>query len=163
MQSSSRSRICRIRALAKKIKPKRFAPDQVRNSEISKRHLLEEENAALVTYDTVNYVISTDNDNNNNGTSLLRVDFSPELKDDLQISDFVNDNDDDSIKDSNYESDFTASIQIPDVEVVDTQAANLQTSGPEEPDTQLADTKAANTQPADTKIASPKKKEGKSE
>ncbi|CAG9828045.1 unnamed protein product [Diabrotica balteata] len=77
--------------------------------EISERHLLEEENAALVSYDNANYVVATDNDNNKPGTSLLRVDLSPERKDELQISDFVNDNDDDSIKDPNYESDSSSS------------------------------------------------------
>ncbi|XP_050500762.1 uncharacterized protein LOC114330388 [Diabrotica virgifera virgifera] len=64
---------------------------------------------ALVTYDNANYVIATDNDNNTPGTSLLGVDLSPEMKDDLQISDFVSDNDDDSIKDPNYESDSSSS------------------------------------------------------
>ncbi|CAG9835919.1 unnamed protein product [Diabrotica balteata] len=68
-------------------------------SKISERHLLEEKNAALVSYDNANYVIATDNDNNKPGTSLLRVDLSPERKDEFQISDFVSDNDDDSIKD----------------------------------------------------------------
>ncbi|CAG9840828.1 unnamed protein product [Diabrotica balteata] len=109
MQSSSSSRISRIMALAKKINSERYAPDQVRNSEISERHLLEEENAALVSYDNANCVIVTDNDNNKPGASLLRVDLPPKRKDDLKISDFVSDNDDDSIKDPNYESDSSSS------------------------------------------------------
>ncbi|CAG9836672.1 unnamed protein product [Diabrotica balteata] len=66
-------------------------------------------NAALVSYDNANYVIVTDNDNNKPSTSLLRVDLSPEWKHQLQISDFVSDNDDESIKDPNYESDSSTS------------------------------------------------------
>ncbi|CAG9832058.1 unnamed protein product [Diabrotica balteata] len=78
-------------------------------SKISERHFLEEENAALGIYDNANYVIATDTDNNMPGTSLLRVDLLPELRDNLQISDFVSNNDDASIKDPNYESDSSSS------------------------------------------------------
>ncbi|CAG9838696.1 unnamed protein product [Diabrotica balteata] len=109
MQSSSSSRKSKIMALAKKIKSERYAPDQVRNSEVSERFFLSEENAALVSYDNANYVIATDNDNNKLDTSLLRVDLLPKRKDEFQISDFVSNNDDDLIKNPNYESNFGSS------------------------------------------------------
>ncbi|CAG9826902.1 unnamed protein product [Diabrotica balteata] len=86
-------------------------------------------NAAFVSYDTANYVIATDNDDNKPGTSLLSVDLSPELKDDLQIfegrrslsnSTNVSQVAGTEFADSQSVNTPAASIQVPAVEVIDT-------------------------------------------
>ncbi|CAG9831876.1 unnamed protein product [Diabrotica balteata] len=109
-------------------------------------------------------LIATDNDNNKPGTSLLRVDLSPERKapestrTEMETPNFGLPT---PLADFQAVNTPVASIQVPDVEVAATLAANLQGSKPEVPDTQLADTQPANTHPADTKITSPKKREKK--
>ncbi|CAG9829763.1 unnamed protein product [Diabrotica balteata] len=85
--------------LAKKIKSECYAPDKVRNSgNLRKTSFRRGKCCTCFFFDNTNYVIPTDNDNNKSDTSLLQVVIR------IQISDFVSDNDDDSIKDPNYES-----------------------------------------------------------
>lgn len=143
----------------------------------SETHLLEKENEN--TYDYTNCDMVSD-DKNEPGTSFLRSDLSPELKDNPQISDLVSDNDDDSVKDPNYESDSSSSTSSSSARSSDSsslstsdysgnlsssnnlgQAAETLASEPAVSDTRLADTQLANPQAADTQISSPKKRGGK--
>ncbi|CAG9836539.1 unnamed protein product [Diabrotica balteata] len=110
--------------------------------------------------------IATDNNNNKPGTSLLQVDLLPERKDELQISDFLSDNDHDSKKIQTMNQILVALVRLPllhqvivlaqavaDTALAEFQAVNTPAASIQVPDVQVADTIAANLQGSGSEVS----------
>ncbi|XP_050316170.1 osteocalcin 2-like isoform X2 [Anthonomus grandis grandis] len=110
MSSSRARRIIISLALDKKPEHNASEPNQALNSgyeilKIPEIQFVEDENAAPNFDCNTNYNTAKDADKNKPCTSFPHIEFSPELKNNAQMSDLVSDNDDDSVKDPNYKSD----------------------------------------------------------